>query len=274
MRICIVGLGLMGASLAYALRGFRDAELVGVDIDAEVCRKAVMLGVVVFADTDVRLSESAELVIYCVYPHHIPALMSACKFKNGTVISDICGVKSDLYSTITLQQNTDYVGIHPMAGKERDGFDNADGAIFRDTGFIITPLPTTKPSSVELMRDLARYIGATKVAVTEPSKHDEIIAYTSDLMHVSAAALCINFHCDMSGAYTAGAFRDCTRVADINAAAWAELLTSNRENTVAALDKYIGDLVRIRGEISENNSEKLCEILRIAGENKREMLTR
>lgn len=269
-----MGLGLMGASLAYALHGFRDSEIFGVDADAEVCRKAVTFGAVAFADTDIHVAESAELVIFCVYPHHIPALMNACRFKDSAIISDICGVKSGLYSEITLQKNTDYVGIHPMAGKERDGFDNADGAIFKGTGFIITPLPSTKQASVELVRELAQYIGATRIAVTDPAKHDEIIAYTSDVMHVSAAALCINFHRDMNGAYTAGAFRDCTRVADINAAAWTELLTANRANTLAALDNYISDLVKIRADIADNNYENLFEILKIAGNNKREMLTR
>ncbi|GHV07755.1 hypothetical protein FACS1894217_09120 [Clostridia bacterium] len=184
----------------------------------------------------------------------------------------ICGVKSKLYNNIP--PGIEYIGIHPMAGKERDGFDNADGDLFKGTGFIIIQLPATHQNSVELMRELAEHIGAARIAVTDAARHDEIIAYTSDLMHVSAAALCINFHPDLSSAYTAGAFRDCTRVADINAAAWAELLTANRVNTVAALDRYISDLMRLRAAISENKRDILFELLQISAGNKREILSR
>jgi prephenate dehydrogenase len=278
-RICIVGLGLMGASFAYALTGFRAAELVGVDTDPEVLRKAVEKGAVAKVSGDLReFAPTADLTIFCVYPHHIPRLLKSCAglWKNGAVLADICGVKSPLYEELTplLPPEIDYVGIHPMAGKERDGFDNGEAAIFHGSGFLITPLPCTKPDSVALMREIAGHIGATKIAVANPEKHDEIIAYTSDLMHIAAACLCMDYHPDMTSAYTAGAFRDCTRIADINADAWTELLLTSGAPVIDRLDRYLQSLTQVRDALANQDAATLRDLLTMAGDKKREMLCR
>jgi len=278
-KISIVGLGLMGGSLAFALRGFKGAEIIGADISPEVCTQAKQSGAVDEAYTDAaRAIEDADLVIFCVYAHNIPALLEKSRdfLRPGAVLTDICGVKSGLYRKIEgmLPENVDYVGIHPMAGKERDGFENADPAIFKNSGMIICPLPSTKAQSIELMRELAAYIGAAHVCVTEPGKQDEIIAYTSNLMHISAAGLCMDYHPEMTSAFTAGAFRDSTRVSDINAEAWTELLMDNRKNTIDRLDIYIKSLEQVRQCLSEGDTEQLQKLLELAGTNKREMLKR
>jgi prephenate dehydrogenase len=161
-----------------------------------------------------------------------------------------------------------------MAGKERDGIDNADPAIYRDTGLILCPMPGAKPESVDLMRALAAHIGATRLALCHCDRHDAIIAYTSDLMHIAAAGLCMDFHPDMRAAFTAGAFRDCTRIADINAAAWTELLLANASNTQATLDTYIKRLQSVRDALADRDEKTLFRLLEQAGRNKREMLQR
>jgi prephenate dehydrogenase len=173
-----------------------------------------------------------------------------------------------------LPPGTDYIGIHPMAGKERDGFDNGEAAIFQGAGFLITPLPCTKSTSVELMRELAGYIGATKLAVANPEKHDEIIAYTSDLMHIAAACLCMDYHPDMTAAYTAGAFRDCTRIADINADAWTELLLTSGKPVIDRLECYLESLTQVRDALASRDADTLRALLTKAGDQKREMLSR
>jgi prephenate dehydrogenase len=124
------------------------------------------------------------------------------------------------------------------------------------------------------MRALAEHIGAARIAVSDPAAHDAVIAYTSDLMHIAAAGLCVDFHPDMTLAYAAGAFRDCTRIADINAAAWTELLLSNADNTLGMLDRYMASLAHIRRALAERDEAALCALLDRAGRNKREMLTR
>jgi prephenate dehydrogenase len=218
------------------------------------------------------------LTLFCVYARHIPRLVSenAPHFKPGSVVSDICGVKSGLYAKLRgmLPDHADYVGIHPMTGKEVDGIDNADPRLYKNSGMIICPLPGTTPESVALMTEAAEYIGVTRLATAPPDEHDSVIAYTSDLMHIAAAGLCVEFHAGMTSAFTAGAFRDCTRVANINPEAWTELLMDNRPHTLARLDEYIGSLQAIRKSLADGDETLLYSLLDRAGRNKREMLTK
>jgi Prephenate dehydrogenase len=190
------------------------------------------------------------------------------------VLADICGVKSRLYPALEemLPPTVEYIGLHPMAGKERDGFENADPAIYRNCGFIICPVEGTADSTVRLMRELAQHIGAARIAVTSPDRQDEIIAYTSGLMHIAAAGLCLDFHPQMSSAFAAGAFRDCTRVADINAGAWTELLMDNRPAILDQLGKYMASLECFRRALADSDEASLHSLLETAGNNKRKML--
>jgi prephenate dehydrogenase len=265
--------------MARALKGFQDAEIAGTDTDADVREKARRSGTAdAIYDDAAGAIKNAGLILFCVYPRHIPGILkdNAADFAPGAVISDICGVKSLLYENLAplLPPRTDYVGIHPMAGKERDGFDNADPAIYKNAGMIICPLPATRPESVGLMKDLAAHIGAAPPAVSPCGRHDEIIAYTSDVMHKAATALCMDYHPDMTSAYTAGAYRDCTRIADINAEAWTELLLANAAHTQAALERYIGRLQEVRGALAGKDAQALRGLLETGGRNKREMLLR
>lgn len=282
MRIAVIGLGLMGASLTSALKGYQyphgseqTATIIGMDIDKTVCLKAKIYGVAdeIYENVQEAVQE-ADVVIFCVYPHLIADIIAGAEFKKGAVITDICGVKSPLYKELmsSLPPETDYVGIHPMAGKEIDGFDNADKNIFKNTGFIITPLPSTKPESVELMRSIAFYTGAARIEIVSPEIHDDIIAYTSDLMHISAAALCVDYHKDMTLAYTAGAFRDCTRIANINAPLWTELLLSNKEFTMKHLKNYIENLQKIYSALETEDGAGLNSLLQTASDNKKILL--
>jgi len=275
----VVGLGLMGASLALALRGFRDCTLLGADKDELVCRRAQGAGVVHEATQDIAsLFERSDLLIFCVYARHIPAMLRehAGKLKQGAVLSDICGVKEPLYREIMpmLPAQVSYIGLHPMAGKERDGYENAETGLYRNSGFLITPTEKSTPESVDLAKQLAGYIGATRLQIAMPAEHDAIIAYTSDLMHVAAVGLCLHPPAGAEPAYCAGAFRDCTRVANINADAWADLLIDNRHNTADALGQYIADLQAMHDALRGDNHAALRDMLQRGGDNKRSMLYR
>ncbi len=278
-RITIIGLGLIGGSMAMALQGYRNATITGVDINPKTRDAALKSGAVQFVYEHVEDAvKDADLIIQCVYPHHIIDFMRKHRggIKHGAIVTDVCGTKTHLYEAIEplLHETIEYVGIHPMAGKEVDGFKNAESTLFRDTGFLITPLSTTKQETVELMKELGHYIGATKIAVANPQLHDDIIGYTSDLMHISATALCMHFHPDMSGAFTAGAFRDCTRIANINPDLWTELLLTNADKTLPHLKEYIGYLNKMQSAMEQHDDEAMHELLALALKNKLEMLKR
>ena len=278
-EILIVGLGLIGGSIAYALNGFHDAVIAGVDTDPETVAKALKAGAIQKSySTAAEGIPHADLVIFCTYPHHVLQIVAENRdrFQRGAVVSDVCGSKERLYRDLTpsLSDTFEYVGIHPMAGKEVSGFDNADGTLFQNTGFLIIPLPSTHPETVEYMKELGAYMGADRFDVADPKKHDDIIAYTSDLMHVAATCLCIHYHPDMSRAYTAGAFRDCTRVSYINPKLWTELFLENGSAMLPHMDNFLDAVTQMRDAIASGDADKLYRLLDTANTNKQTMLKR
>lgn len=277
-EIAVIGLGLMGGSLAYALNGFRNCAITGYDTDAATLDAALERGAVGNAASSPREAvENADLTIFCSGPASIIDNIGASLgfFKEGSVITDICGVKRDILAFVQkhLPPGLDYVGLHPMAGKEVGGFVNADPAIFKGAGFIIVLPEKYAQSSVSLLEELCRHIGAGRIVTNRSGEHDRIIAYTSDLMHISATALCADYPESMTMAHTAGAFRDCTRIADIDAALWTELLTKNSENIIPHLKGYISALSALEKALEEDDRTYIHNFLQKAADNKRKMLT-
>lgn len=276
-RIAVIGLGIIGGSMAYALKGFRGGVLIGYDRNEKALSAALKAGAISSASSDAGAAiENADLVIIATYPDSIAKIIKENwhRFKKGAVITDVCGVKTELTKKIlsVIPEGVDYVGSHPMAGKEVDGFENAEAGLFNGCGFIITPTGNSKQKSIDLVYDMAKYIGAKRIAYAEPKTHDEVIAYTSDLMHVVSSALCLDYHTDMNLAYTAGAFRDCTRVALINPELWTELFLLNKDNTVAEIDRFMKSVSKIKKAIEEENTEELEALLSKVRKNKIDIL--
>lgn len=278
-KIAIIGLGIIGGSMAYALKGFHSAKICGCDTDPKTRQKALENGAVdeVF-ETPGNAIRNADLVILCTYPEVTLKIIkeNLSVFKKGVVITDVCGVKTKLAQQIeaVIPEFCEYVGSHPMAGKETHGFDSAAPELFGMCGFIITPGKTSTDYGVCLIKDMAKYIGATRIAKATPEEHDSVIAYTSDLMHVSAAALCLDFNEKMNRAYTAGAFRDCTRIANINPELWSELFLENRDFLLKELDRYIGSLVKFKNGIEAFDKDELRNLLSRVRKNKLDMQER
>ncbi len=275
-KIAVIGLGIIGGSMAYALNGFKNATIYGCDTDPETREKALQKGAVhqVSANSRDAICD-ADLVILCTYPETIINIIKENKeyFKPGAVVTDVCGVKTELTKRIeeNLPQGCQYVGGHPMAGKETHGFDSATPELFGMCGFIITPSASSAPEGIDLVRKMAQYIGATRIWTASPEEHDSVIAYTSDLMHVSASALCLDYNPKMNRAYTAGAFRDCTRIANINPELWSELFLENRGFLLEELETYINSLSKFKTAILEKDGGELIDLLSRVRKNKLDM---
>lgn len=279
MQITIIGLGLMGGSLALALKGFHGCEITGYDIDDAAMQKALAAAAIDRAAGSVgEAVQSADLSIFCTYPGAVISDIqrNIGHFQKGSIISEICGVKSEMMTIIPplLPQGIDYVGLHPMAGKEVDGFDNADAALFQGAGFIIVAPDSCQKSSVELLTELSRYVGAGRICVNNAEDHDRIIAYTSDLMHISATSLCAVHPGDMTMAHTAGAFRDCTRIANINPTLWTELFMQNARHILPVLEEYISHLTTFHTALKEKDKVFIHDFLDHSSKNKKEMQTK
>ncbi len=278
-KIAIIGLGLIGGSMAYRLCGFNGGKVIGYDTNATICKSAAERGAVADIAQNVGSAiDGADLVIIATYPDSVAKIVkqNSDKFKKGAVITDICGVKSRISKEIcsAVPDGVFYVGSHPMAGKEVEGFDNAEPTLFDGCGFIIVPTEKSDDKSIELVSSMARHLGAARLAVNTPEEHDSIIAYTSDLMHISASALCLDFNENMNLAYTAGAFRDCTRIAMINPKLWTELFLENAEHIVTEIDRFSASLNKFRDAIANGRADRLFDILSTVRANKTDILKR
>lgn len=278
LTVSVIGLGLIGGSMAYKLKS-QGIKVKGFDANPDTLQKAAEREAIDYVSTSTADAiKNADLIIIATYPDSIVKIVEENKkhFKNGAVITDICGVKSRIAKEISnaLPPTVSYVGSHPMAGKEVEGFDNAEPELFEGCGFIVVTTEKSDDKSTRLICNMAKKLGAARITVNTPEEHDSIIAYTSDLMHIAASALCLDFNQNMNLAYTAGAFRDCTRIAMINPKLWTELLTENSKHTLTELDRYIDSLNRFRTALAEDNEAELLKLFSQVRENKAEMLSR
>ena len=275
-RILVVGLGLIGASLSMALQGFEDYEVVGAvrsqsTYDKAVARRAADR---VTFDPAAELP-GADVVILCQDPAGIIGFLrdNRERFKPGALVWDVCGVKTAIMEAASeyLPDGVDFIGCHPMAGKEVSGIDNAEGTLFRNTHFIITPGPRATAEHLDLLRRMADWCRFGDVIETTPERHDEMIAYTSQLMHVIAVSVCDNDELFSCVGFEGGSFRDCTRVAALDPAMWTQLFTLN----APALSKMVAELEerihQYRVAIEHNDRETLRAMLASASDRKKQI---
>lgn len=272
--IAIVGLGLIGGSIAEALTAakgksdFKVSKIYGIDTSEDNVKKALNLGIIDegFVQSETALRK-ADIVIISIYPGSILNYVkkNIYNFKKGSVITDTCGIKGNLIKDIldVLPEEIDFVGGHPMAGKEKQGIDMADKDIFNKANFIITPVKENKLASINIVKAMAKAIGCKSIISIPPELHDEVIAYTSQMPHIMAVSLVNsnNKELDLSN-FIGGSYKDATRVAAINSELWSELLLSNSENIVKCIENFERSLNDIKEAIEEKDREKLISLLK------------
>ena len=260
MKVAIIGLGLIGGSIARRLRGFHNCTISAYNRTAETVLLAKQDGAIDEGSSDVgEVMDNADLIILCLYPQ---------------VITDVSGVKGFMIEEMSkiLPDNVDFIGAHPMAGREVGGYQSSTDTLFNKASFLITPTKKNKPENIALIRELAEYIGCKHVVTTTPEEHDAVIAYTSQLMHVVAVALCDNPMIERSTFFSAGSLRDCTRVAIINAQMWSELFVENKEQLVNRIHEMQASLGKIAEAVENSDREKLEEIMTHANSQKMKWL--
>lgn len=277
MKIAIIGLGLIGGSIARRLRGFHNCTITAYNRTAETIMLAKHDGVIDEGSTDPgEVMENADLIILCLYPQlNIDIVKNNLShIKSGAVITDVSGVKGFMVDEMSkiLPDDIDFVGAHPMAGREISGYQSSTDTLFNKASFLITPTKNNKPESISLVRELAEYIGCKHVVTTTPEEHDAIIAYTSQLMHVVAVALCDNPMIERSTFFSAGSLRDCTRVAVINEKMWGELFVENKEQLVNRIHEMQDSLGKIADAVEKSDRNKLEEIMKHATSQKMKWL--
>ena len=275
LTFAIVGLGLIGGSYAKALRNLKVRKILGMDIShgiARACLNANMIDEVVEPDGG-NLKE-ADVIICSVYPEAIVDFVrnNVQNFRPGMLMTDATGVKGTMPLEIQglLPSGCEFISGHPMAGRQGSGLGMSDAAIFNDSNYIIVPTENNTPEAIAWLEGFAKALGCARSVKVSMEDHDKIIAYTSDLPHITAVALVNSASYNENTQYfIAGGFRDATRVADINPDLWSDLFLSNRENVIAEIEIYQNQLERWKKAIVDNDRDALKEIMREAGPRRR-----
>ena len=249
MKILIVGLGLIGGSLAKALSAYTDAKVVGMDKDDKTLALALDEGAIRYIAGEPDL-EDADVTILCLTPQNIINFVKENHEKmnkNGLVL-DVCGVKRDIMACFReyfRPNGPQYIGMHPMAGRELFGYEHALVNLFQGASLVMTKDPELDYDvDWQKLEEYVYALGFRKLVPSTPETHDQIIAYTSQLAHVVSSAYIKSPTMLREEGYSAGSFRDLTRVARLDEKMWTDLFLRNADFLVDEIDEIfdaVGD---------------------------------
>lgn len=266
MKIGVVGLGLIGGSLCKAISKNTAHQCYGLDRDAGVMEKALCDNAIC-ARLDASGLCDMDLTFVCLHPTRTIDFIRAHAdtFQKGSIVSDVCGVKEavvEAVSGLLAQRGVHFVGAHPMAGREFSGYDFALATLFDGASFLVTPVEETCKEAVETVGALALELGFGRVVAASPQKHDEVIAFTSQLAHVVSNAYVKSPRLLEQSGFSAGSFQDLTRVAKLDEALWTDLFLLNRRALLAEVDTILLHLAQYRDALAKQDGERLRALLR------------
>ena len=263
--ILIVGLGLIGGSIAKALRTFTPHRVLAMDQDPEALDLAMACGAI-DGPGYVEDLPQVDVLWLCLYPQ--AAVEFARKYgaalREDCIVSDACGIKNAVcpqLMELSRELGFVFVGGHPMAGKERSGFEASEATLFRGASYLLVPCGAPDWAK-DTMKELAMDMGFGRIVETTPEHHDEMIAYTSQLPHALACAYVLSPRCPQHKGFSAGSYRDVSRVARINETLWTELFLDNRQALSRELSTLIENLSSIQSALDREDGEALRALLR------------
>ena len=266
-KILIVGLGLIGGSYARALskKGYR---VCAIDTNPDSIDYALGQGLIEDGKTgpDPALCGAADLVVFALYPTTMIDWIRQNQhlFHPGTLLTDVAGVKCGVLEVIQefLRPDLEFIGSHPMAGREVYGVRNSDESIFKIANFIVTPTEKNTPQGIAAARELGQLLDFHTSVELDPATHDEMIGFVSQLTHAIAVGLMTCNDDQNLQDYTGDSFRDLTRIARINEKMWSELFLLNREVLIRQIDSFTAELGRMREMLQRQDRPALEEMFR------------
>lgn len=264
MNILVVGLGLIGASLAKTLKKNTKHHIMGWNRTESVSMRAVSDGAIDETGELCGLIPKADITIVNFYPDAIVPFIKDNRdlFKKNSIVTDSCGIKTKICTELEKESfDFHFVGGHPMAGREVSGYDNSLDTLFDKASFIFTPLSSTPRYITDALVGLAQEMGFARTVVTTPEHHDEMIAFTSQIAHVLACSYVLSPLAPYHAGYSAGSYRDVSRVARINADMWTELFIANGEPLVREIDDLVSNLMKFKYAIVNSDEKKLHDLM-------------
>lgn len=274
-KFLIVGLGLLGGCYAMALKkkGYYVSAITKEqeDIDYAISKGLIDNGSI---HVNKEMIQEADIIVFALYPHTFLEWIKEYGelIKEGTILTDVTGVKGCIVYEVQsmLKTGVEFIAAHPMAGREVSGVRNSDDSIFHNANYIVVPTEKNSFGAIELCKELGEILGFARISVLNPEKHDEMIAFLSQLTHCIAVSLmCAN---DNPGLvfYTGDSFRDLTRIANINDEMWSELFLVNRDALLKEMEKYRNTFERLYNCVKNNDREEMRSMMRISSERRGE----
>ncbi len=270
-KVAIVGVGLIGGSLALAIKQKKIAdEIIGVSRHKKTIELAKNNRIIDCGSQDMRSIATADLLILAV---PVRAILDLAKpiskiVSKDCIVTDVGSTKQEIVAKLDkLFRN--YLGAHPLAGSEKRGALHATPNLFKNSLCILTPTPKTKALAFRKIKGLWNQVGAKTVSL-KPADHDRILAFVSHLPHAVAFSL-INSVPGNYLRFSASGLRDTTRIAASDAGIWENIFLSNRNNMVTAIESLEEQLKRLKSAIKKSDQQQINKILRLANQ-KRESL--
>ena len=264
MTVGIVGLGLIGGSFAKAYHA-AGKRVLAQDIDRDVLSFAVISSAVDEELTDETMAE-CDLILLAVCPAAAVEWLqkNAPKIASHTIVIDCCGTKRTVCAAcfpIAAQYGITYLGGHPMAGTQFSGFKYAKADLYHGAPMVLVPPRFDDIELLGRVKDLLTPAGFGSYSVTTAEQHDEMIAFTSQLAHVASNAYIKSPTAKKHKGFSAGSYKDMTRVAWLAPHMWAELFLENRDFLLKEIDCYIEHLSQYKAAMEQNDEEELIRLL-------------
>ena len=264
-KILIVGLGVIGGGYAEALTkaGYKHVRCItknAEDIDYAKARGMIEFGTV---EVDEALVKESDLIIFALYPHIFKEWVRDYRhlFSNGTVITDVTGVKSGIVKEVQemMPDGVEFISTHPMAGREKSGVAFSDAGVFKGANYILVPTEKNSERAINISKALGEALGFSKISKLTITEHDEMIAFLSQLTHCIAVVLMNSNEKSGLEAYTGDSFRDLTRIAKINEVMWSELFMLNKEALLTEMDAFINKFTEFRKILADGDIDAMKE---------------
>ncbi len=268
-NIVIVGLGLIGGSIAKAANAY-GYSCKGIDIDEDAVLSAIKDGVITECWNG---SDEADLYIVALYESDTIKYIrdNINSFKKGSVIIDICGNKRGICSALTDLCKTNglnFVGTHPMQGRTSSGYRHSVATLFDGASIIVCRDKGTNEEAVKSVGEFAMNLRFKKIINCSPDEHDAMLSYTSQLAHILSSVYIQNEKSQKHIGFSAGSFRDLSRVSELSAVMWSELMTNNSDNLISDIECFEEILHRFKTTLQDKDTEKLHDLLSVGNEMK------
>ena len=272
MNVGIVGLGLIGGSMAKSVKARTAHTVFGTDLDKETMALARMSGAIDAPLTEENLPQ-CDLILVAICPGAAVRWVRdhADRIAKSAILVDLCGVKRVVVEALTpvaQEHGFAYIGGHPMAGRERGGFTASSEDLYAGASMILTPDERTDMHLLETLKVFFLDIGFAGLTFSDPEEHDRIIAFTSQLAHITSSAYVKSPEAQRRRGFSAGSFQDMTRVARLDENMWTELFLDDADYLVKELDILIGNLTAYSDALKSGDAERVRALLKEGRERK------